>query len=164
MLGVEMALAPLFAGLYMLGVCAARGESIRMVGLLAYLPYSLAILLSFVIITLLTQLGFALLILPGLYVFVACKFTFPLIIDRGLSPIQAIKVSILCVSRYWVQFTVLYLIFVLLMLLSVMTFFIGFIWVAPMYYQVKGILYRDLFDTDQPLQIVNNETDVSFDA
>lgn len=60
-------------------------------------------------------------------------------------PAKAIFTSIKVVNHQWLNFVKLYAVFFLLLLLVLITFGIAMIWVAPFYYNVKGILYRDIF-------------------
>ncbi|MGO9479802.1 MAG: protein kinase domain-containing protein [Limisphaerales bacterium] len=54
--------------------------------------------------SLLTVLGFVCLILPGVYLFVAWIFTFPLIVDRRLDFWPAMRLSRKIISKHWWKF------------------------------------------------------------
>lgn len=136
--------APLMTGLLMMGVNHAVGGLSKASHLFHFWPKTLVLTLAAMLVGLLVQLGL-LLILPGLYLVVACTFVMPLIVEKGLSPLRAIYVSIRVVSYKWKEFILLHLLFFVLFVLVVLTFGIAMIWVAPLYYNVTGILYRDIF-------------------
>lgn len=109
------------------------------------LPKALILGLTSLMIAIIIQLGMTLFILPGLYLAIATGFTLTLVAEKGLRPGQAILLSIRVVNRYWLGFIKLYGIFLLLFIASIATMGVLLIWVVPLYYHVKGVLYRDLF-------------------
>ncbi|MBN7820648.1 hypothetical protein [Bowmanella yangjiangensis] len=137
--------APLITGLMMMGINHAVGGQSRPSHLFHFLPKALILSLSALLVSLLVELGLLLFIVPGLFLMIACSFTLPLVIEKGLTPMRAIFVSIRVVSFKWQQFVLLYLLFALLFVLVIATFGIAFIWVGPFYYNMKGVLYRDIF-------------------
>ncbi|MDF2179861.1 hypothetical protein P2G88_16535 [Aliiglaciecola sp. CAU 1673] len=136
--------APLMTGLIMMGVNHAIGGISKPSHLFHFLPKTLVLALAAMLVGILVQLGL-LLILPGLYFIVACSFVMPLIVEKGLPPLRAIYVSIRVVTHKWKEFILLHLVFLGLFLLVALTFGVALIWVAPLYYNVTGILYRDIF-------------------
>ena len=105
------------------------------------------------------------LILPGLYLFVATTFTLPLIADKKLGVLQAIITSCKAVNQFILSFIVLFVIFLVLFLLSIFTFGLAFLVIMPLYFVVTGMLYTTLFDTTENHQV--NESagqESTFDA
>ena len=63
--------------------------------------------------------------------------------------------------------TILFAIFFVLFLLGMVTFGLAFIWIVPLYYNVTGILYNDLFgvkEEAQQVHAVTNSEETHFDA
>lgn len=71
-------------------------------------------------------------------------FTVPLVLERGLSPAQAILVSLKLFARGWPSIVLLHGVMLALFFLALIPMGLGLIWVAPLYFNCKGILYRDL--------------------
>jgi hypothetical protein len=138
-------IAPLMAGVVMMGVNHSVGAISRPANLFQYVPQCLPIVLVSLMTGVLTQLGFGLLILPGLYLTVAMSFSLPLVVERKMTPLVAIYTSIKAVNRRALKFSLLYLAFLVLLFIGIMTFGIALFWIAPLYYNIKGILYRDMF-------------------
>ncbi|MFT6330643.1 MAG: putative membrane protein [Bermanella sp.] len=160
-------MSPLMAGISMLAVKTERKQPINVMGLFMYVPFILWLATAELIVSLLTQVGMTLFILPAIYIFISTIFTKFLIADKQLRPFTAIKLSIQMCNRYLLQLTILFVIFVALFLLGIVTFGLAFIWIVPLYYNVIGILYNDLFgvqEETQQVQPVANLEETHFDA
>ncbi len=157
--------APLSAGLSLMGVNIARGNRIKTSDVFRYLSWVLPLALAQLLVTILVQIGLTVLILPGLYLFVATTFTLPLIADKKLGVLQAIITSCKAVNQFILSFIVLFVIFLVLFLLSIFTFGLAFLVIMPLYFVVTGMLYTTLFDTAENHQV--NESagqESTFDA
>ena len=170
---VTVVLAPLWAGIAMLAVKTERQQEIRVGVVFNYVPLLLALATAELCISLLTQVGMTLFVIPAIYIFIATSFTKLLIADKQISPFKAIQYSIQMANRYLLQLVVLFAIFFALALLGVLTFGLAFIWIAPLYYNVTGILYNDLFggyndgdadDEAQPVNLNKQTEETRFDA
>lgn len=160
-------MSPLMAGISMLAVKTERKQPINVMSLFMYVPFILWLATAELIISLLSQIGMTLFILPAIYIFISTIFTKFLIADKQLRPFIAIKLSIQMCNRYLLQLTILFVIFFALFLLGMVTFGLAFIWIVPLYYNVTGILYNDLFgvqEETQQVQTVANLEETHFDA
>lgn len=138
-------IAPFAAGLLMMGVNASIGGKNTIAHLFYFINRTFSIIITSILTTALVQIGFLLLFLPGLYLLVATRFAIPLVLDKGILPARAVFMSIKAVNFQWLKFVQLYVVFLGLAALVIFTFGIALIWVAPFYYNVKGLLYRDIF-------------------
>jgi uncharacterized membrane protein len=164
---LTVCLSPLMAGVCMLAVKTERKQPINVMSLFMYVPLILWLATAELIISLLTQIGMTLFILPAIYIFITTVFTKFLIADKQLRPFMAIKLSIQMCNQYLLQLTILFAIFFVLFLLGMVTFGLALIWIVPLYYNVTGILYNDLFGLNDETQQVNpitNLEETHFDA
>ncbi|MFQ3192718.1 MAG: putative membrane protein [Gammaproteobacteria bacterium] len=164
---LTVCLSPLMAGICMLAVQTERKQSINVMSLFMYVPLILWLATAELIVSLLTQVGMTLFILPAIYIFITTVFTKFLIADKQLRPFMAIKLSIQMCNQYLLQLTLLFAIFLVLFLLGMITFGLAFIWIVPLYYNVLGILYNDLFgakDEAQQVDLTTNTEETHFDA
>lgn len=143
--------APLVTGIMMMGLHASVGQRVKATDVFNFLPISLWLAIGSLMISVLVQAGLFLFILPGLYAAIASSFTLMIIAEKGYRPSQALLLSIKMVNRYWLDFIKLYAVFMLLFVASVLVMGIGLIWTVPLYYNVKGIIYRDLFGVNTEL-------------
>ena len=97
-----------------------------------------------VLMTLATMIGFGLLVLPGIYLSVAFMFALPLVVDRRLAAIEALKTSLAIVHPHWFRCAGLLLVLGLMIALGAMTV-IGLIWVLPVSSLALALAYRRFF-------------------
>ena len=109
----------------------------------------------------LVTMGLALFYLPGIFLAVALSLVLPLVVEKQMSPLKAITVSIQATRFQWFKIFAIYLILTLAVLVSALPVAaagaseLGFIaiafflfclaYLAPLFYNVKGILYREIF-------------------
>lgn len=137
-------LAPLGVGLFMMGVRRAAGLPISFDTAFAYLGLFGPLAALVILQTLATNLGYVLLILPGIYLAVSYTLTFPLAADRRFGPWQAMETSRRAITRRWFEVFVLLIVVWLIMVAGVITV-IGWIWTGPLLINVHGIMYREIF-------------------
>ncbi|WP_395343268.1 stress protein [Ningiella sp. W23] len=142
---MNVVMAPLFAGIAMLAVTSARGIKARAINVFSYVSYILPLGVATLLISIAFDIGLMLLVLPGLYIFMATTFTLPLIVDKGLTPFSAIFLSIRMTNAYLYQMTMVFLIFFALFVGVLITFGFASIWVGPYFFNVKAVLYTELF-------------------
>lgn len=138
-------MAPLVASLMMAAMKHSLGVKSQVSDITKQLPKTLPLAFTSLLVALLVNMGLLLFIIPGLYLSIAAGFAILLVADKNLAPVQSILLSIKVVNVYWLDFVKLNLIFLALFVVVILTFGIAIIWVAPLYYHIKGILYRDLF-------------------
>ncbi|MBU2976849.1 hypothetical protein [Alteromonas sp. C1M14] len=156
--------APLTTGLSVMGINAIRGNTINSAQVLRYFPHVLVLALAQLLISVLTQLGFALLIIPGLYILMATTFTLPLIADKNMGMLAALKQSVTAVNQYLLSFIVLFGVFLVLFLVSIASFGLALLIVMPFYFVVMGIIYSALFDDHPSQDNLSKPQELMFDA
>lgn len=155
-------LSPLMAGLLMMGVEKARGHTPHVMHLFNWVKIAVVLALGSLIASLLMQLGISLFIVPGLYIAIATTFTLTLIADKKLNVLNAIVLSVRAVNCYLGQFIIFFLISILLFMLVGLTLFLGGIWLIPLYFNAKGILYVELFGSNDASEIESSPQQSSF--
>jgi len=147
---ISSTVAVLFtAGLMYMGIRKVVGDAVswRMIGK----GFSCAgsIIIATILQTLLIMAGFLLLILPGIYLTVGYSMTLPLIVDKGLSPWQAMEQSRKTIHKVWWKVFIVFLLMSLICFLSLLAAVIGFVWTWPMFILLSGVLYCYLFGADK---------------
>lgn len=99
--------------------------------------------------TLLIVVGFMLLILPGIYLAIGYAMTVPLIVDRKMSPWQAMEMSRKAIHGKWWKVFGLYFVMGLLAMVSALPLGLGLIWTWPMFIVLGGVVYHSLFGIDR---------------
>ncbi len=140
-------LMPLIAGVVMLAINYARGESIEFKSIFNYYHLTGKLSLAAILIYIMTIVGFIFLILPGIYLSIAYIFTVPLIVDKGLDVWEAMELSRKTVTKHWFKVFGLMLLLTIMMGLGALAFGIGLIWAVPlMFVTMYGLLYPLIFD------------------
>lgn len=97
------------------------------------------------LVTVLVYLGTLLLILPGIYLGVAYLLAMALVVERGLSPWQAMEASRQAIGQHWFKVFGLLLLLGAILLVSALPLGIGLIWSLPLSVAALGVLYREIF-------------------
>ena len=93
-------------------------------------------------------IGFVLLIIPGIYLMIAYFMAMPLVVEKGLSPWQALEVSRKTITHRWFSVFFFSIVMTLILIISMIPLGIGVIWTAPMMMIAYGIMYRNMFGVE----------------
>lgn len=160
-IAVTIIIYPFLVGVEMMGIFHAVGIKTHSKLIFAFLKrgswVAVCALLSSVVVT----LGMSLFFLPGIYLAVALSLALPLVVEKRLSPLKAITLSLQVTRFQWFKLFILYaLLFIALFVsllplmiliktqlsvIGVMLFLFALTFLAPLFYNVKGILYREIF-------------------
>jgi len=143
-------LAPvLFLGLVAMGVRRAAGLRIGYDTAFGSFDKAVPAFIAGLLNTLLTYLGLILLIVPGVYLATGYCMSLPLIVDRNLSPWQALETSRKAITKRWFKYFGLLVCVGLVVIASAIPLGIGLIWTAPWAVNVIGVVYRRTFGVAQ---------------
>lgn len=145
-----LVMPPLFAAIHMMGILHSVGQRTQVQDVFRFVKQPFPFILIALITQIISQLVAGL--LPGLiaifgllFISVTLSMAIPLAAEYKLSPWQAIRCSFIAIIKRFLPFLVIYAAMFGLFLLSILTLGIGLIFVVPLFYNVKGILYRDIF-------------------
>jgi len=138
-------LSPLFVGLIAIAVRQAGGMPVSFSMVFGYIRRAPVLIGAALLVTLLTYLGFLLLILPGIYLSLAYGMTLPLLAFHDLGIWRAMETSRRAITHHWFGFFGLYLLMSVLIVLSALLLLIPLIWTLPWAMLVVGVTYRRMF-------------------
>ncbi len=136
---------PFFAGLNMVGIRRAAGQPFSFNEIFSHFGSLVPLLIAAVLMMVLIYLGMILLLIPGIYLAVAYMLAIPLIVERGLSPWQAMEASRKAITQHWFKVFGLFLLLGLIVIVSAIPLGIGLIWSIPLFVMAMGVLYRTIF-------------------
>lgn len=158
---VTIAIWPFMAGVEMMGLQHAVGMKSHVKMTFAFLARASWVVLCALLTSVLISVGFQLFVLPGIFLAVTLSLTVPLVIEKKMMPMKAIVLSIKALrlkffpllalySLLFSSLIVLLLPFILLIEssvapLGIVIFLVGLSFLAPLFYNVKGIIYREVF-------------------
>lgn len=139
-------IAPVEVGIMLMGLSAARGEKIKFSDIKYILPYSPKIIILAIITMFLVQLGLLLFVIPGLFLMVVLSMAPMIMCDQKLGMTESLKISAQTLSKHWFSLFIVYIWLIIAIILSFYTMGIALILTLPLYVNVKGLMYRQLFD------------------
>ena len=148
--------SPLVTGLQMMGIHHAIGLKTRSTDLFNFFNMILKLALASMIINVVVYLvslilsmvlgdiGLKLSIVVMLYLNMAFCMVYPLVAEKKFSPQLAVKLSFRLVNKNLRQFTFLFLILTILAFVSLIPSGIGLFFFVPFYFNLMGIVYRQM--------------------
>ena len=143
---VTMAISyPFMAGLFMIGIRRSANLPTSFSMIFDYFNRIIPLLIVNILYFILVTIGFLLLVIPGIYLALAYMLAMPLMVEKNMSPWQALETSRKTISKKWFKFFGFFLLLWLIVMVSVIPFGIGLIWTMPLTFMAIGVLYRDVF-------------------
>ena len=140
---------PLMAGIFMMGIRRSVDLPISFGMAFSYFGFTGTIIVAAIMMTILTMIGYLLLLLPGIYLAMAYMLAIPLIVEKRLGAWQAMEASRRAITHHWFKAFFLMLLMMLILGISIIPLGLGLIWTYPMMINVLGILYRDIFGVEE---------------
>lgn len=141
---------PFIAGFNMIGIRQAAGQPLRFAEIFSHFNRTLPLLGAGILMTIVTVIGFALFVLPGIYLSIALMLTIPLVVERKLSPWQAMMASCKAINQHWFKVFFLFVTMNIVVWISMLPLGIGLIWTLPMFIVMIGVLYNRIFGVLPP--------------
>lgn len=136
--------APIMTGFFLVCIKRTANVPVEISELFAYFKLVPNLVILSIMSTVLLYIGLALFVLPGIYLMVAYAFAMPLMVEKKLSPWQALEASRRAVTHHWFSVfgvgALLYLTFIVSMITV-----IGPIWVLPMSMIGYSLVYITIF-------------------
>jgi hypothetical protein len=152
---------PFLAGVEMMGVLHAVNAKTHVSLIFAFLKRASWVILCALLTSTLINIGLQLFVVPGLFLAVVFSLAIPLVIEKKLSPLKAIVLSIQALRFQWFRIFALYFVLTVLVIFSLIPFvlladsafamlglvifMLALTYIAPLFYNTKGILYREIF-------------------
>jgi len=158
---VVLIISPLLVGVEMMGIFHAVGLKTNSKMIFSFLKRGSWVAVCALLTSVLISLGMNLFILPGIYLSAAFSLALPLVVEKNLSPLKAIILSLKVTRFQWFKLVAIYALLLITLFVSllpivilaqtqlsvigVMIFLVALTFIAPLFYNVKGILYREIF-------------------
>jgi len=139
---------PFLVGFLMTGIRQAVDLPITFNTPFSYFAKAGPVIVGAILLSLLSTIGFFLLVIPGIYLSVAYLFALPLIVEKDLDPWTALEASRKAATAHWFKIFGLFIVLTVLVALGFVTV-IGWIWAIPLWYAAYGVLYRTVFGVEE---------------
>jgi len=143
---VTQALYMIFmGGLLFMGIRHVAGDKVSWKMIFHGFSFTGKIVVVTILQSILITIGFIFLILPGIYLTIGYAMAIPLIVDKNLSPWQALETSRKAVHKVWWRVAGIGFVTCLLFTVAAIPLGIGLIWVWPLALVISGVVYHRLF-------------------
>jgi hypothetical protein len=139
----------LTGGLMFMGVKRGMGRRVVWKDVFSGFKVSGKIVIAAILQMVLILVGCLLFLLPGIYLMIGYFLTLPLIIDKKMSPWQAMETSRKAIHKVWWKICGLYFVVGLIITVSAIPLGIGLLWTIPMSVVLVGVVYKYLFTAEK---------------
>lgn len=136
---------PFAAGIFVICLKHIRGQQPEFGDAFSCFGKTGTLVITMILMYIMIFIGFLLFVIPGIYLSWAYVLAIPLIVDRDMSPWEALETSRKAITKKWFSVFGLFFVLGLIMVVSMLPLFIGLIWTVPMMSVAMAILYRNVF-------------------
>ncbi|WP_287371995.1 hypothetical protein [Prosthecochloris sp.] len=143
-LATTAVISPLYAGFIVVIFMLFKGREVQFGDFFKGFNYFLPLVLAGIVSGIFVGIGFALLLLPGIYLAVSYMFVSMLIVDYRMEFWQAMETSRQIVTKNWFSLFVFFLLLFVVNLLGVLALGIGLLVTIPLSICSVCVAYRDI--------------------
>ena len=143
-----LVLAPLGAGLLMISIKHSVGSPIEFGEIFKHYDKTLNLFVTTVLMYIAIAVGFVLLILPGIYLMVGFSMAMPLVVEKNMKPIDALKTSLKVMNHKWFNMLGFFIVSMLVVAAGALALLVGLIWAVPVVSLAFAMLYRNVFGVE----------------
>ncbi|WP_025673527.1 hypothetical protein [Salinivibrio socompensis] len=153
----EVLIAPLYAGASLMGLSHAIGFRSKPRHLLKGLAFALPVTVVICLSATLQSIASMIFPLFSLYVAMAFSMAPLLICEKRVTPMKALAVSFRAVNKKLFQIATIYAVVGVLFLISFATAGFALVWALPFLFNVKGVIYREMFGVGVEVAVSKND-------
>lgn len=137
--------APLFVGVSLMALNHAVGLPTKPSHLVKGFPFLLVSIITMLLTSSIQGIGNAIFPLIGLLLSMGFSMAIILVCEKRVTPLKGIQISLIATLKKLMPMTAIYLVVLVMFFISFATAGLGLIWTIPFFFNVKGIIYRNLF-------------------
>jgi len=147
-LGINLIAMPMIMGIVMMGIKRSVDAPISASMVFNNFSKILPLFVTIILMYIMMMIGFLLLVIPGIYLMIAYYMAMPLVVEKGMSPWQAMETSRKAITHRWFSVFALFIVMIIIITISAIPLGLGMIWTLPMLMIAYGILYRNMFGVE----------------
>ncbi|WED23197.1 hypothetical protein L3Q72_07330 [Vibrio sp. JC009] len=157
----EVISAPIYAGVSLMAMSHAAGLKTSPRHILKGLQFTVPLILATLVA--LTLQGIAGTIVPVLSMYLGLAFSNSvlLICEKRVPPMQSLLLSLRAINKKLFPIIAIYMLLMLLFIASVVFYGIFLVVVLPLFFHVKGIIYRNMFGISLKIIATDNSDDTT---
>ncbi|MEC6797377.1 hypothetical protein VXS03_09955 [Photobacterium sp. S4TG1] len=157
----DVLIAPLYVGVSLMALNHSVGLPTKPSQIVKGFSFTLVSIITMLLISSIQGIGSSIFPLVGLFLTMALSMAILLVCEKRVTPIKAIQYSFMATVRKVMPMTAIYLIVMIFFFMSIATAGIGLIWTLPFFFNVKAIIYRNMFGITLQVTSVSNPNDNS---
>lgn len=154
---ITLAILPMGVGLGLMGIRRAAQRDVPIATLFEPYNKSLQLMAMLILMILLTFAGYALFILPGIYLSVAYAFAPYLITEKGMGVWESLETSRKAITKFWWRYFGLILVSIPMIIIGSVPLFVGLLWALPILAIATGEVFADTFGEDTAPQSLDHD-------
>ena len=158
---ITLAMLPLGVGLGLMGIRRAAQRDVPIATLIEPYNQSLQLMAMLIIMMLLIVAGYALFILPGIYLSIAYAFAPYLITEKGMGVWEALETSRKAITKFWWRYFGLMLVGMLMIIVGSIPLLVGLLWALPILAIATGEVFLDTFGEKTASESLDHDGDDS---
>ena len=147
---ITLAMLPMGVGLGLMGIRRAAQRDVPIATLIEPYNKSLQLMAMLIIMMLLIIAGYALFILPGIYLSIAYAFAPYLITEKNMGVWEALETSRKAITKFWWRYFGLMIVGLLMIMVGSIPLLAGLLWALPILAIATGEVFADTFNEDSP--------------
>ena len=142
---ITLAILPIGVGLGLMGIRRAAQRDVPITTLFEPYNQSLQLMAMYILMVLLILAGYALFILPGIYLSIAYAFAPYLITEKGMGVWEALETSRKAITQFWWRYFGLMLVCSLMIIIGSIPILVGLFWALPILFIATGEVFAHTF-------------------
>lgn len=155
----DVLIAPLYVGVSLMALNHSVGLPTKPSQIVKGFSFTLVSIITMLLISSIQGIGSSIFPLIGLFLTMALSMAILLVCEKRITPIKAIQYSFMATIRKVMPMTAIYLIMMIFFFMSIATAGIGLIWTLPFFFNVKAVIYRNMFGITLQVTSVPNADD-----
>ena len=139
------AMFPLMVGVMIMGLKHLTQNEVSVGEIFRHYGRTPAVILTYILQTILVTIGLILLILPGIYLMVAYVYAIPLVIEKRMGIWEALETSRKSITRVWFRMFGFMWLASLIIMLGFALLLIPLIWLMPWMVLANALIYLKLY-------------------
>lgn len=141
----EIISAPLYAGVCLMAMSHATGFKTKTNHIFKGLHFTIPVMLVTLMGLVIQGLAGAVLPFLSLYISMAFSNSVFLVCEKRMTPMRSLLLSLRAINKKLLPIAAVYALILVMFFIAALFYGIGFIFVLPFFFHVKGIIYRDMF-------------------
>lgn len=141
----DVLIAPLYVGVSLMALNHAVGLPSKPSQIVKGFSFTLVSIITMLLLSSIQGIGSSIFPLIGLFLTMALSMSILLVCEKRITPLKAIQYSFMATIRKLMPMIAIYLVIMILLFVSLATAGIGLLWTLPFFFNVKAIIYRNMF-------------------